>query len=360
MGGNAMSTFGIETCRLGHTQYQRLIDHLLPRLREALPQLRLDTLPHIREKSDFGDLDLVASVRPEAAISHSDWQELHQALMQMIGATARYSNGDVTSFDADCALLGIGEHKFQVDLIRIPAACHDFAVNYFSHNDLGNLVGLLARKFGVKLGQFGLLLPLRPEHDPNYLFQEVVLTRDYRQALRWLGFDPTRPSLGFDTFDDLYRFVLSSPYSDNAIYQWSNRNAKGRVRDKKRATYNRFLRWLDDHPLARFDWDSQGALARKTFWAAVAADAPDAIERIAEAKRQMLFNIEVKKRYNGARVSRLTGHTAQALGTTMAAIRGSFPTEADYLAWAYQATDADILHRHRHILTNAQRENYQP
>jgi hypothetical protein len=53
-------------------------------------------------------------------------------------------------------------------------------------------------------------------------------------------------ALSFETDNEMYDYVISSPYFVPEIYLLENRSYDARQRDKKRPSYNRFLEYIKD------------------------------------------------------------------------------------------------------------------
>src|SRR3546814_18504796 len=60
-----------------------------------------------------------------------------------------------------------------------------------------------------------------------------------------MGYSPDGLDQGFETPEDIYSFVASSPFFSSDIFLLENRNAKARMRDKKRKMYMEFLLWCE-------------------------------------------------------------------------------------------------------------------
>lgn len=106
--------------------------------------------------------------------------------------------------------------------------------DYYTYNDLGNLIGRVAHKMGMKFGHLGLLYPLR---DGDHLIAELVVTRDTRQALEFMGYDFDRWNQGFDQLTDIFEFAASTPYFNPEAFTLENLNHRNRTRNRKRNTF---------------------------------------------------------------------------------------------------------------------------
>lgn len=230
---------------------------------------------------------------------------------------------------------------FQVDLIFVPESSYHFAEGYFAYNDLGNLVGRVAHKMGLKFGHDGLWYPFRG--DENYLFKEILITNSFPRAMSILGFDIDEWNQGFDDITDIFEYVCKSDYFNRDLYPLEHRSHKARIRDRKRPTYTSFLKYLDDNP-----------------------DIPNRLENYPEDKDEWLttlfgkfpefeeeyrvceFNLEksriVKNKFNGADYTNLTGLEGKELGMFIREFRKhmGFTHDSDYKDYLYDNSKEHI------------------
>ncbi len=337
MGGNALKSGSI---RLPAARYQAVEATLVQRLQQQFPGRRIEAIMAYADKADFGDLDLLVE-------ASSDYDPALMAAA--LGATEMVVNGDVASIG-----VALPEGIFQVDLIRIAAASFDFAACYFGYNDFGNLVGRVAHQFGAKFGHLGLLYQIRDPDNGSHMIDEISITDDFATALGLLGYDAARyaamhAARKFRTLDDIFRYVVSTPYANAAIYLLDNRSHKARIRDAKRATYNAFLAWLREQPaglVPAYQWGERGSAMRDAqqadFLQAAFACAPDfklryqsALDHAARAKRRKL-------KFNGALVEEITGLSGKRLGTLMTRVRESFADDAAFEAFFEEANSEAV------------------
>lgn len=307
MGGNALKS--IDTRRVDAAEFQALVPAVLDTLAGIVGRDRpLCVIEAYRHKPDFGDMDVLVSA-DGLADTYKD------EIATAFGSREVYRNGNVTSFD---------RNGFQIDLIAIPAQSFDFARAYFAWNDLGNLVGRIAHKMGLKFGFEGLHAPLR---DGDHMFAEVLVTHDVDQALSFLGYDAARYREGFDTLEDIFRFTASTRFFNPDIYLLENRNATSRVRDAKRKTYSAFLDWLAApgglaaaRPAPAEGW--YRFADDKTSWRPALRQAfPDFGDRLDAALARKARHESAAAIFNGRRVGDITGLTGQALGELMRTLR---------------------------------------
>lgn len=261
----------------------------------------------------------------------------HQAAAAL-GAVEVVRNGPVTSVGVlvrpDVAARE--GNVFQVDLIKMEPEAFDFALSYFGHGDTGNLLGRLFHACGLALRHDGLVWYHR---DGDYLFNEVVLTRDFAQALRFMDYDPQVLEAGFDTPEDIYRYVASSPFFNRDIFLLENRNAKSRVRDKKRKMYMEFLLWCEAHPeLPAYQYPEE-----KARWLPrVAEYFPKFRQAYYESQAALARQYTLKEKFNGAWVGEITGLQGKELGALMKQFRESFESpeaQAEFIL----LNDRDVL-----------------
>ena len=143
-------------------------------------------------------------------------------------------NGDVFSFLYK---------SFQIDLIQVKPESYSYACHYFSWNDLGNLIGRMAKQLGFKHGHDGLFYIQRVG---DLVLKNHLLTTNYLDILYILKLDKYKFKQGFNTYEDLFEFVMASPYYNPEIFKLENLNHINKVRDRKRKTYNMFLQYAQE------------------------------------------------------------------------------------------------------------------
>ena len=290
MGGKA---FAGKTRRFERSEYFNLIDEVS---RLMVPfSATLVVIPAYNEKPSFGDMDILFT--PSIEISK-------QLLMDTFGSAADevLHNGGVWS---------LVYKGFQLDLITTKWDEVEYALNYFSFNDRGNLVGRLAHKLGLKHGHDGLWFPVRSN---DHTLGEVLLTLDPAEAEDFL--DVARPPVdGFNTLDEIFANVAASKYFNPDIFLLENRNHTARVRDRKRATYTTFLEWCKTQTLKSefYQFDSDKTVYHRKIFKAF----PHARAEFDEVWRRKFEIEEAAKKVNGDLVKEWTGRENARLGELM-------------------------------------------
>lgn len=327
MGGNALKN--TVTRRYEKAEYEVLRDQVLHQLRTDFPKQKIADIPAYRTKPSFGDLDILMETEG-LTINLLDY------IKTRFQPNEIYANNHVYSFDYQ---------QFQIDIIGSSSADFDISLNYFAWNDLGNIIGRLYHKMGFKYGHDGLTLIVR---DGNYIMGEISLSKDITKILQFAELDPERFKQGFDTLEDIFLYSASSPYFNKQIYLFDNRNHASRIRDKKRATYNALLKWLETQDnLNAYEWDSMrehgGRQIKELFL-------QRAFDQFPHAKPQyeaLLQEYERKKRiqgkFNGGLVMELTGLEGKKLGNFMQYLRAQGQIQYnDFMNWLDNST-SDII-----------------
>ena len=337
MGGNALKEYGSK--RLPAERHAKLSKQLENALNLLLQCAGIDgqagMIPSYREKVDHGDIDVVLPSNLRTALNDD---VIGGFLAAEMGTTVWpfITNGGVVSYGIPLPEGGV----FQVDLIYLPAQEVQFAVKYFSWNDVGNLIGRIAHKMGLKFGHNGLHMPLR---DGNNLFDTIVVSRDFDEALTFLGFDAARWNRGFNNLEEIFDFVVANPRFATKLYLLEERNHTARVRDKKRPTYTKFLTWLAEHPEkdSGFEWPQD-----KEEWLGDIFDAFVGVrEQWLEAHSKLQKRQQVRRKYNGLLVATFTGLQSKALGFFMREFRSQFKDEEAFEHWALSSTPEEIQRR---------------
>ena len=224
MGGNIWKD---KSVRLPLKEYKQLLADVKNMLYEdvVLDQNELQEIAFIKNKEDFGDLDLLLTTRFEHKNSLLKLLKNRQLLYSV--------NGDVVSFLYN---------NFQVDIIFINHESLDYAKNYFSWNDAGNLVGRMIKQLGFKHGHNGLFYVNKKD---TQVLSTTLVSLDYFDTLRLLKLDVETFKKGFNTKKEMFDWIISSPYFNKNIFTFENLNHIDKLRQLKRPMYNEFLAYLE-------------------------------------------------------------------------------------------------------------------
>src|SRR5574343_224771 len=121
-------------------------------------------------KESFGDADFLVN---STGIDFN----VKEKLVELFNPTEIIANGNVITFDYK---------QLQVDVILTPEENWEIAYQYFSYNDIGNLIGRYAHRFGLKYGFDGLRYDYRHE---DKVHGEITVSKDIKDILDFLGLD---------------------------------------------------------------------------------------------------------------------------------------------------------------------------
>lgn len=239
MGGTALlAKTGIESQRLSLNEFERVhteVTNILDSL-----GIKWLSIPFVREKTDFGDIDIIViDERSEIEKKYnnvSPLKKIHDNIWKFgISDHFYLNNNPVASI--------LYEEKYQIDFIMSDKEYADYNQKYLSWNDLGNLVGRIVKRFNLTNGHDGLYYDHYNDSKSHKI--KLLLSRDYNTILNILELDTKKFEFGFDTYNEMFDFVMSSPYFDPSIFIFENLNNRNRVRDAKRKIYNKFLEYID-------------------------------------------------------------------------------------------------------------------
>lgn len=291
MGGNALKThLGLDAHRMNKNEYDTVCHSVLNKIPTA------NVILSYRKKDSFGDVDVLVTDLP-----NDPFPELKQ-----------HKNGNVTSY-----AFPFDDKYVQVDLIRVPKEAFDFAYGYFSYNDLGAFLGVTARAVGLKLGYTGLYYEL---YQNGQKVIDVLVTNEFDMALSFLGFSIGCYYKGFDTMDDVYKYVASGHYFSASDFLLENRNGEARRRDSKRKNYIGFLDYIGTHQLETKVRPSLVDLVDSFF--------PEFGTRLCEAinyAHAMQLDLEKKRIISGKWISEMTGLTGADLERAIKWFKQKYP-----------------------------------
>lgn len=271
-------------------------------------------IPSYHQKQDFGDMDIILNKQFFSKQMMIDYLKDSN--------TPISNNGDVLSF----LFTSSKGYKFQIDLVY--SGPEDFlsSYHYFSWNDLGNLIGVLLKKLGVKYGHKGLSLMIR---EGDYVLCEMPLTKDVNIVLDIMGLDKEKFHIGFNSLLDIFEYMCSSWYFNPDVYLLENRSNISRVCDKKRKTYSEFLNYLrkNDIPAKHIfkTQDNKGGYNIKEpyYTDVVLKYFPEAEQQVRELQESYIRQKQFRKAFNPVEIGETLHLKGKELGAFYTWLRNS-------------------------------------
>jgi len=223
MGGNALKK--AHTRRYTKEEFEVVSQELLAKIRRTFD--RADVPLYYHNKETFGDIDIIVDM-------NGFKEDIMNYISVFFEPTEIFHNGNCYSFNYK---------EVQVDFMCIEPEHYDSNYHYLAFNDLGNYIGRIAHRLGLKYGQQGLWY--------NHFLKgqnlgKVMVSKDYREIFNFLDLDYDRWLEGFDELEDTFKFVTTSRYFDTEMFQLNSLNRINRERNLKRASYMSFLDWIKD------------------------------------------------------------------------------------------------------------------
>lgn len=229
MGGNALKH--LHPVRLTSAEVIDLVHHLHRNWQLVAPR-PLYLVPWVAEKPDHGDIDVICE---------SDAPTVER-FAGMVGADHAAIRRNDMVFSVPVPLPWDRGRIVQVDFICCTPEEAPATRFFYAGGDFGMLLGRVAAWQGLVFGMDGLRY--RAERDIPWA-ADVHLTADPAEVLAALGYPSVLP--WFDTYDTLWRFILSSPLAGPWMFMPEATNHENRSRDKQRRKVGDFQSWLSEH-----------------------------------------------------------------------------------------------------------------
>lgn len=224
MGGRALKN--TYTRRYDRDEFKALESRIVETLKKTFTDVK-PTL-YYSEKDSFGDLDVLV-------LNDGKDINIKEYIQETFNPSEMFINGGVYSFDVE---------EFQIDFIYVPKRNWITTYHYMSYNDLHNFIGKIARQFGCKWGQFGLKWV--GYNESRNKIGEIILTKDLKTCLEFLGFDHDRYTQGFKNLEEIFEYVRSCKYYNPYYFDFELMNKVNRQRDEKRTTYTSFIEYIKE------------------------------------------------------------------------------------------------------------------
>jgi hypothetical protein len=126
----------------------------------------------------------------------------------------------------------------------------------------------------------------------------IYITKNMRNAFEFIGLSFDQWIKGFDSVEDIFDFVISSPYFDSDSFKFENLNAQNRHRFQRREIFCKFIEYVERIKVSRkIEWNSE----RDNYLPMIDSYFPEVglITRISEIKMQEEKQRNTYKKFNG-------------------------------------------------------------
>ena len=312
MGGKALNKYGVFTERKNTAEFLNLAKELQDNIALNLP-VSTAVVKCYHTKANHGDLDLLLCMPNDVNINWREYIQKH------FNPQAIHNNGGVFSFDYK---------NFQVDFIPIKENKWEIAQTYYSYDPLGNIMGKTFHKFGLSYGWDGLHYKYRNFRGTNSA--NILLTTDPRKIFEFGGYDYDRYLKGFDTLEDIFKFVIKSVNFDSEMFQMENLKSIDKKRNRKRGSYHLFLNYLKDNNIVvkkDFESDKSKYITPIDFFFPE-AKLKEKLEALNDKDRVDNY---ISQKFNGDIVmSWLPNLKGKELGAAMSKFKNHFASEATF------------------------------
>ncbi len=222
MGGSLFSSK-----RLPTAEYVVLEKTVLDILKNRFPERRFDVPDGFKDKTDYGDLDIITSF---PLITDNELKEMFGVTDDQI-----HHNSSVISFSYQ---------SFQIDLCHFEPEYLDTALDYMRQSDTSNIIGQMARySTGYRLTHKGLMYPVRLKPEDN--LGEIRVSTNRKSIHEFLDLDHEQWLKGFDNALQMFEWISRSRYFNPDCFKFEALSHQDRTRNVKRKTYSAFVEWLD-------------------------------------------------------------------------------------------------------------------
>lgn len=272
---------------------------------QLFPYLRMLPVKTYRSKNTFGDIDFIVQLKSGFNIKQDIINKLKLSEDQYFDNNVSFS---------------FNYKDVQIDFNLIDSENFMLMYNYHGDGDLGNFIGRTARSINFKYGHEGLIYE---KHISDHHKISVVVSRDTKKSLEFLGYDYAKWLKGFDTEEEIFDYAVSSPFFNSLYFTLNEQAHNDRVRNKKRKMYQKMLTYIQNHglepkpKLTEYECDEHYKRAIELFGSSFDEDVKS---QIAKYER----DIFIKKFFNGEIVKEITNLNGKELGEFMRKFRSDF------------------------------------
>jgi hypothetical protein len=304
IGGKALKQ--TKTERKTTEQFYDIQSRLLPKLKEIF-DCEIYVLKFYHSKPDHGDMDILIKINTEFKFIQNS---IREEIQNNLHPNQIVVNDGTTTFDFE---------EFQIDLIPVQEDVWESTKFWMDYDPSSNLCGKLYHFFGLKFGPESLRYPYRGEG--GRVMKDIVITKDFRKMMEFLGLDPERKYQGFETLEEIYDWIISSKYYNTELFLLKNLTQYDRKRNKKRPTFNKFLEYVKDIPYETTGYHFEKNKTK--YLDLIDKSFPEVrfLDQINELKKKDEDNMKLKSKFSGQLVMEWTGLEGIELGNVLKAFK---------------------------------------
>jgi len=315
MGGNALKEFGVK--RVDSATYDRIKKEAMEKLSVICSRLQVPY--EMRDKEDYGDVDILAIVKPEFTANLKEWIEA------TFKPRAIVHNSNVWSFNIE---------DLQIDLLTTSEDVYDIYFTFLCWGDFSMTMGRISRLYDLKYGIYGLEMPIR-DPETNHVIRDLPISKEPRKIFEFMGYDYDRYLKGFTTQEELRNYLFSTPRMHRGFLTAKSENTKHYKRDRKRSMFASWFAWFEEH---RMEFPEAAALGIpediNAKIAYVESVFPESNLRVAydNVQEEIKNSILSRNKFSGLHIKALFPELeGRAFGALMVLWTNQWPTKLDQI-----------------------------
>lgn len=330
--------------RVDKAKYLEIIAEITPYLDQKLGKYY--KIPrYYASKPTFGDVDILVSTEIITEVvtevvteiiteivaenKFGSWQNLTKSIASDLKIIKFKSSGHIFS----TAYL-----NFQVDFFCVKTEFFESTYNFLCFNDLGNLLGKMFHRFNLKFGENGLSYVYR-RADGHYK-TDLPVCLDIKKIIAFLDLDFSYWQNGFETLEQMFEWVVTSPYFSYKPYFDTSKTTEKRI--EQRTTVSKFTDWLQENNVQKHYFSKENREEYLPIIADYFAEA-NLYQLIENEKDNEIKAIKIAEKFNGKIIMTLTNLEGKELGDFITRFKAHFATDkADFEDFILQNSAENI------------------
>lgn len=303
MGGHAFSELNV--VRMTADQFETVKKGVIKFLKSALDSEYVDVLPYYKDKTSFGDIDIIITNEDLKRYKEKNGKDFYSHIGEHLGSPRVADNGAVVSFALPLTKSESGTplNYVQLDLMAHPEENFKKVIQFFGYNDLCILINrfISIPVFNVRYTMNGCEFNVYKGEKDDHLLGVVSTVGKLEDYIKLMDLDLDKFKSGFNNKEEIYNFVFNSRYFDTLVYnrEISVNNISEKER-QEREVYRNFAYFVNGKKNKKGEIlpDPQ-RLIYDSF--------PELKAQSEIFKNEHIFYLNFKKRFNGENISEISG-----------------------------------------------------